>query len=90
MVRAAVHAAVPGVAESIEWKMPVFRVGDRWIAVASQKSYVSVYLGSGGEWAATIAATDPKLAHGKGCVNIKDAVAMPMTAIAAAVTAVLG
>lgn len=88
-VRAAAHAAYPDVTESIEWKMPVFRRGpDRWIAVASQKSYVSVYLRSV-EWAATVAATDPRLGHGKGCVNIKDTAAMPVAAIAEAVRAML-
>lgn len=88
-MRAAVHAAFPDVAESIEWKMSVFRRGpDRWIAVASQKSYVSVYLRSV-EWAAKIAAGDPKLGHGKGCVNIRDTVAMPVAALAEAVRAML-
>jgi uncharacterized protein YdhG (YjbR/CyaY superfamily) len=88
-VRAAVHAAFPDVAESIEWKMPVFpRGSDRWIAVASQKSYVSVYLRSV-ELAAKIAAGDPKLGHGKGFVNIRDTVAMPVAALAEAVRAML-
>lgn len=87
-VRAAVHAAFPDITESIEWKMPVFRRGGKWIATASQKSYVSVYLRSV-DWAAKIAATDPKLGHGKGCVNIRDTVAMPVAALAEAVREVL-
>ncbi len=87
-VRAAVHAVYPDVVERIEWKMPVFARGDRWIAVASQKSYVSVYLRSV-DWAAKIAATDPKLGRGKGCLNIKDGAAMPVAAIAEAVRAML-
>lgn len=88
-VRAAVHAAYPDVVERIEWKMPVFARGDRWIAVASQKSYISVYLCST-DWAEKIAATDPKLRRGKGCVNIKDGATMPLAGIAEAVKGQLG
>ena len=88
-VRTAIHAAVPGVAERIEWRMPVFSRGDRWIAVASQKSYISVYLRSV-DHAARIAATDSGLTQGKGCVNVRDAAAMPVAAIAAAAADLLG
>ena len=87
-VRALVHAAYPDVAESIEWRMPVFRRGERWIAVASQKSYVSVYLRSV-DWAAKIAASDARLGSGKGCVNIKDSAPLPDALLAAAVAAML-
>jgi uncharacterized protein YdhG (YjbR/CyaY superfamily) len=80
-LRALIHAQHPDIAERIEWKMPVFSRGDAWIATASQKSYVSVYLRCM-EGAAAIAATDPKLKNGKGCLNIPDRADVPLAALA--------
>ena len=79
-IRDMVHAVWPDIAERIEWKMPVFQRGDRWVAVASQKSYVSIYLRSV-TVAERIAATDAKLARGKGCLNIRDAAPLPIEAL---------
>jgi uncharacterized protein YdhG (YjbR/CyaY superfamily) len=79
-LRSLVHSLYPDVAERIEWKMPVFSRADAWVATASQKSYVSVYLHNEGG-AAEIAATDPKLKHGKGCLNIPDRAEVPLAAL---------
>lgn len=87
-VRALVHAIAPDVVERIEWKMPVFGRGDRWVAVANQKSYVSVYLGTTGD-AAVVIAVDPMLKGGKACVNIPDRAALPMAALELAIRDVL-
>ena len=86
-VRELVHRVAPGVSERIEWKMPVFSIGDRWVAAASQKSWVSVYLGCEARAAAVIA-TDPALKGGKACVNITDRAALPEDALALAVAQV--
>ena len=83
-LRELIHAVVPEVTERINWRMPVFGIGDRWVAVASQKSYVSVYLGSQSE-AAAIVAADPKLKGGKACVNIPDRAELPLAALGAAI-----
>lgn len=83
-VRALVHRIAPGVTERIEWKMPVFAIGDRWVAVASQKSYVSVYLGTDGDVAAVLA-SDPLLKGGKACVNIPDRADLPLLALEPAI-----
>lgn len=83
-LRALIHRVVPDVVERIEWKMPVFGLGDRWIAVASQKSYISVYLRSQ-EGAAAVLATDAKLKGGKGCVNIPDRAELPLAALETAI-----
>ncbi len=80
-LRTLVHSLYPDVAERIEWKMPVFSRGDVWVATASQKSCVSVYLHNEGG-AAAIAASDPKLKHGKGCLNIPDRAELPLAALA--------
>ena len=86
-LRALVHDTVPGVTEGLDWKMPVFRLGDRWVAIANQKSYISIYLGL--IEAATVIATDPKLKGGKSCVNITDKTELPLAALAPAIRSVL-
>lgn len=83
-LRELIHAVAPEVTERIDWRMPVFGVGELWVAVASQKSYVSVYLGCQSE-AAAIVATDPKLKGGKACVNIPDRAELPLAALGAAI-----
>lgn len=87
-LRALVHAVAPGAVEAIEWKMPVFRLGKQWVAMANQKSYLSVYLGCEAR-AAAVVATDPRLKGGKACVNIGDRAAVPVAALEAAVREVL-
>ncbi len=79
-LRAFIHGEASDVVERIEWKMPVFGRGDRWVAVASQKSYISVYLRceSGAQ---AVVASDPRLKGGKGCVNISDRAELPLAAL---------
>ena len=74
-VRAVIHRVAPGVAESIEWKMPVYRLGDRYVGTASQKSYLSLYIGKAQVDA--LAAAVPGLKHGGGCLNITDRRPLP-------------
>ncbi len=80
-LRDAVHRAVPGVTESIEWKMPVYRFGENYVATAAQKNYLSVYIGA--VEAAGIAAASG-LKGGKGCLNITDSRPLPVELIEAA------
>jgi uncharacterized protein YdhG (YjbR/CyaY superfamily) len=80
-IRALVHSLYPDVSERIDWKMPVFSRGKQWIAAASQKSYVSVYLRSV-DGVASIVAGDKRLKSGKGCLNIPDSADMPLAALA--------
>jgi hypothetical protein len=87
-VRRLAHAAFPDIVEAIDWKMPVFRRGDQYVAVASQKQYLSVYL-SCLPLAEQVVASDPQLRGGKSCVNIRDSVAMPEAALAAAIAKAL-
>lgn len=75
LIRAIAHRVLSDVAESIEWRMPVFRVGERYFAVASQKSYLSLYIGKVQVDALTAAV--PGLKSGKGCLNITDTAALP-------------
>ena len=74
--RRTIHTAFDDIAESIEWKMPVFRRSGAYVGVASQKSYVSVYLGCS-EAARQLMASDTRLKGGKACVNIPDSTPWP-------------
>ena len=88
-LRALIQRVAPDVAERIEWKMPVFGRGERWVAVASQKNYISVYLGLDGDVAAVLA-SDPELKGGKTCVNIPDRAELPLAALETAIRDALG
>lgn len=79
-----IRETAPDVVERIEWKMPVFALGERWVAVASQKSYVSVYLNCQA-LAATVVASAPALKGGKACVNIPDRAELPIEALGVAI-----
>jgi uncharacterized protein YdhG (YjbR/CyaY superfamily) len=74
-IRAIVHRVAPGVVESIEWKMPVYRLGERYLATASQKSYLSLYIGKAQVEA--LCAAVPGLKSGKGCLNLTDRTPLP-------------
>ena len=74
-IRAIVHRVAPHVVESIEWKMPVYRLGEAYFATASQKSYLSIYIGKA--QVDVLAAAVPGLKSGKGCVNLTDTAPLP-------------
>ena len=76
-LRALIHRIAPDVVESTDWRMPVYRTGERYVATASQKNYLSVYLGNEDGVAALIAAV-PGLKGGKNCLNITDRIPLPM------------
>ena len=80
-LREATHRAVPGLVESIEWKMPVFRRGEQWFGMSSRAQYTSLYIGEAR--VARLVAADPRLRHGKACLNIQDSIALPLAAIEA-------
>ena len=86
--RRSIHAQFGDVGESIEWKMPVFRRGEAYVGVASQKSYVSVYLGCS-DTARRLMASDPQLKGGKACVNITDSTPWPEAALPDAIATAL-
>lgn len=88
-VRALVRDVAPDVTEGLDWKMPVFRRGEHWVAMANQKSYLSVYLGCE-PLAQAVAASDPRLKAGKSCVNIADRAELPLAALRPAIAEALG
>lgn len=79
----AVRRAAPGAAESVQWGMPVFSGRGRDLALASQKSYISIYACSDPALAAELRAAEPRAKGGKACVNFTDAVDIPLEALCA-------
>lgn len=61
----------PDATIDMSYRMPTYRVGDAWVALANQKQYISLYtcgtshLGSYGE-------KYPQQKTGKGCINFRD------------------
>ncbi len=82
-LRALIHRLVPGIEETIDWKMPVFRAGERYLPMASRAGYFSLYIGQ--TIAADIIAAVPGVRHGKGCLNIGDRIVIPPNVLEAAV-----
>ena len=57
---------------SMKYKMPTFETSEKnWLAMASQKSYVSVYTCSK-EKIAPFVKKHPEIKCGKGCLNFRD------------------
>jgi hypothetical protein len=87
---AIIRSAGAGAHEGVEWKMPVFRKGDLYVAIANQKNYVSVYCCNDESAAAALKAAGPKgVKGGKCCVNYPDGVDIPAAALATMVKKVL-
>ena len=78
----------PEVEQSMKYKMPTFSLGDHWIALANQKSYLSVYTCSAVHLAA-FQKKHPKIKTGKGCINIKDNDQFDITDLSSVITSAL-
>ena len=56
---------------AVKYNMPTFEIGDKWIAVANQKSYISVYT-CGYHHIESYKEKHPQTKSGKGCLNFRD------------------
>ena len=56
---------------TMKYKMPTFEIGDNWLAVANQKSYISVYT-CGYHHIESYKKKHPRTKSGKGCLNFRD------------------
>jgi len=65
---------------SLDYKMPTYRVGDGWVALANQKNYVSLYT-CGEQHLVEFKKKQPKIKTGKGCINFKPSDKIPVTAV---------
>jgi len=65
-----VVSSVEGLTVNLAYRMPTYRRGDGWVALANQKNYISLYTCSA-EHLAEFKARHPDIKTGKGCINFQ-------------------
>ena len=60
----------PSAAIDLSYRMPTYKVGEGWVALANQKRYVSLYT-CGAHHLAEFKKTYPAVKTGTGCINFK-------------------
>ena len=66
----------PGACVDMRYRMPTYRVGDGWVAIANQKHYVSLYT-CGYDHIRRFRQRFPAIRTGKGCINLTAGDDMP-------------
>lgn len=56
---------------TVKYKMPTFELDEDWVAIANQKSYISVYT-CGYHHIESYKKKHPETKSGKGCLNFRD------------------
>ena len=77
-IRKPIKALYSKAKESMRYKMPTYEYAEGWVAIANQKSYISLYTCS----SANIAEFKEKHSNiktGKGCINFRDKDEIPLT-----------
>ena len=64
----------------MHYKMPTYRYGDGWLAIANQKNYVSLYTCSA-DHLEKFRQRHPHIKTGKGCINFSDRDDIPVQAV---------
>ncbi len=67
----------PDVVVDMSYKMPTYRFGDGWVALANQKNYISLYT-CGYHHIESFKENNPQIRTGKGCINFKDKDNLPL------------
>lgn len=75
----------PDAVVDMQYKMPTYRFGDGWVAVANQKNYISLYT-CGFHHIEDFKAKHPSTKTGKGCINFRDKDPLPLSDIESVVT----
>ena len=78
------HSAIlecfPDALVDMQYKMPTYKYGEGWVAIANQKSYVSLYTCSA-EHLEQFRKEYPSYKTGKGCINFRENDEIPKAAI---------
>ena len=61
----------PDAVVDLKYKMPTYRVGEGWVALANQKHYISLYT-CGYHHIEAFRNNNPQIKTGKGCINFRD------------------
>ena len=67
----------PEAVVDMSYKMPTYKVGEGWVALANQKNYISLYT-CGYHHIASFKEKHPKIKTGKGCINFRDKDDLPI------------
>ena len=70
----------PDAVVDMSYKMPTYRVGSGWVAVANQRQYVSLYT-CGPHHIGDFKAKYPQIKTGKGCINFRDKDELPVAGL---------
>ena len=60
----------PDATVDMSYRMPTYRVGEGWVALASQKNYISLYT-CGESHLQSYKTKHPEQKTGKGCINFR-------------------
>jgi uncharacterized protein YdhG (YjbR/CyaY superfamily) len=71
----------PGALVDIAYRMPTYRHGESWVALANQKHHIWLYTCSH-HHIRVFAAAHPGVKTGKGCINLRDRDVLPMKDLA--------
>ena len=61
----------PGATVDMSYRMPTYRTGDAWVALANQKQYISLYTCSASHLE-PYKQQHPQQKTGKGCINFRE------------------
>ena len=70
----------PNAALSLSYKMPTYRHGDGWVALANQKHHIALYT-CGEHHIASFRDKYPTISTGKGCIRFRDKDNLPVNAL---------
>jgi uncharacterized protein YdhG (YjbR/CyaY superfamily) len=85
-LRKFVHDAVPGLTETMSYRMPTFESSDIVCSMASQKNYMALYV-CGIDVLQELAADFAHLNCGKSCIRFKKWEDLPLDAVRKVLTA---
>lgn len=67
----------PDAVVDLSYRMPTYKSGEGWVALANQKQYISLYT-CGYHHIEAFKQQHPGIKTGKGCINFRDKDALPM------------
>lgn len=70
----------PDATVDLRYKMPTYSWGEGWVAIASQKNYVSLYTCSA-QHLENFKASHPNYKTGRGCINFRQRDEIPIAAV---------
>lgn len=80
ILHTAIMECFPDAVVDMKYKMPTYTYGEGWVAIANQKSYVSLYTCSASHLQ-TFKEQHPTYKTGKGCINFRARDEIPLSDI---------